>query len=246
MLVPFAGGAQAGGWLHRRDPRVKLAAVVAGTVSLLLAERLVAVLAAVVAIQVVLVSSGIRPRPLLAVWRSLAPILVLVVVVLWPIFDRAGAPVLVALGWFRVTADAPARALTAAGRLAAISLVVLAWATTTSPRDLIRGFVGLGLPERWGIALAIGLRMIPTVSETYRAVADAQAARGLRLDGSFRRRLHNTPPMLVATLVATLRGPTSSHGRSKPAVLADRPGQPTAGISPWIGSTGSSLARSSP
>jgi energy-coupling factor transporter transmembrane protein EcfT len=205
VLVPFAGGPQAEGWLHRRDPRVKLVAVVATTVALLLADRLGTMVLTIAAIHAVLASSGIRPRRLLAVWRSLAPVLVLVVA-LWPVFDRAGAPVLVALGWFRITADALARGLAAAGRLAAISLVVFAWTTSTGPRALIRGFVRLGLPERWGIALAIGLRAIPTVHETYRAVADAQAARGLQLNGPLQRRVRNIPPVLVATLVTTLRG----------------------------------------
>jgi energy-coupling factor transport system permease protein len=197
----YAPGAS---WLHRLDPRVKLATVALLAVALLFVDDL-AVLAAVIAvIHVVLLAAGIGWPRLRAIWRAIAWLLLLVIV-LWPIFDRAGAPILFMFGPFRLTGDALLRGLVAAARLAALSFVVFAWLATTSERSLINSFVRLGVPHRWGVALAIGLRSIPTLAGLYAAVAEAQQARGLRLDGPPWRRLRRQLPILVATLVSALR-----------------------------------------
>jgi energy-coupling factor transporter transmembrane protein EcfT len=191
-------------WLHRLDARVKLVGVALLSLALVLADAAWVMALVVVVVHALALGAGVPGRRLLGVWRAIAPVLVLVVV-LWPVFDRAGDPVLVEIGWFRVTGDALVRALAAAGRLAALSFLVYAWLATTGERDLIRAFVRLGLPHRWGVALAIGLRFIPTLAGIYVAVGDAQQARGHRLDGPPRARLRATVPVLVASLVTALR-----------------------------------------
>ena len=191
-------------WLHRLDPRVKLAAVALLVVGLLIADDLAVLLAAIVAMHFILLWSGVGWQRLRGVWRAIAWLLVLVIL-LWPIFDRAGQPVLVTVGTFRLTGEALLRGLVAAGRLAALSFVVFAWLATTSERSIIRSFVRLGVPHRWGVALAIGLRSIPTLGGLYAAVVEAQQARGLRLDGPLVPRLRHQLPILVATLVSALR-----------------------------------------
>ena len=191
-------------WLHRLDPRVKLVGVVVLSVGLLVADALWVMALATVGLHAVLLAAGVPVRRLLGVWRAIATLLALIVV-LWPLFDRAGEPVLLQFGWFRITGEALVRGVTAAVRIAALSFVVFAWLATTDERALIRAFVRLGLPHRWGVALAIGLRSIPGLAGIYGAVVDAQAARGHRLDGPLPARLRSHLPILVATLVTALR-----------------------------------------
>ena len=204
MSVAFDVYEPGRGWLHRLDPRVKLLAVAVSSVALILVDALPAMVLATLLVHGLLLAAGVPSRRLLAVWRAIAPLLVLVVL-LWPLFDRAGEPVLVRLGWFRITGDALSRGLAAAGRLAALTFLIFGWLATTSERALIRTFVRLGLPHAWGVALAIGLRSIPALAALYVAVSTAQQARGLRLDGPLLSRLQAQLPILVATVVTALR-----------------------------------------
>lgn len=204
MNVAFAVYVPGRSWLHRLDPRVKLLGIGLASLGAILSGSLPPLLAMLAAAHLLLVTAGIPRRRIGQLWRAIAPFLV-VIVILWPIFDQAGSHTLVEFGWGRLTTEALGRGLVAAARLAAISFVVATWLTTTSERQLIQSFVRLGLPYRWGVALAIGLRSIPALAGLYSAVVEAQQARGLRLDGPLRRRLRAQMPILVATMVSVIR-----------------------------------------
>ena len=225
MSVAFDVYVPGRSWLHRLDPRVKLLGVALMMVGLVLADALWVMLLATAAFHALLLAARVPLRRLLGVWRAIAALLLLIVL-LWPIFDRAGEPVLLPLGWLRITGDALARGVAAAARLAALSFAVFAWLATTPEQALIRAFVRLGLPRRWGVALAIGLRSISALAGLYVAVSDAQQARGLRLDGSLRARLRAQIPILVATLVTALRL-ADQTGRALDARAFGAPTRPT-------------------
>ena len=204
MNVAFAVYEPGQSWLHRLDPRVKLLGLGLVGLAAILTASLPPLLATIVAAHLLIVSARIPARRIGALWRAIAPFLVLILL-LWPLFDQAGDRVLLALGGFRLTSEAVGRGLVAASRLAALSFIVAAWLTTTSERQVIQSFVRLGLPYRWGVALAIGLRSIPALAALYGAVVDAQRARGLRLDGPLTRRVQAQLPILVATMVSVIR-----------------------------------------
>lgn len=204
MNVAFAVHVPGRSWLHRLDPRVKLLGIALASLGAILSSNLPPLLAMLAAAHLMLMTAGVPVRRIGQLWRAIAPFLV-IIVVLWPIFDQAGSRVLVDAGWGRLTAESLGRGLVAATRLAAISFVVAAWLTTTSERQLIQSFIRLGLPYRWGVALAIGLRSIPALAGLYVAVVEAQQARGLRLDGSLPHRLRAQIPILVATMVSVIR-----------------------------------------
>lgn len=191
-------------FLHRLDPRVKLVALLALLVTLLVADGPVFIVATIVTLHLLLVRSEVGLHHLLAVWKALLPLLVLVLL-LRPLFDRGGQPVLLDVGPLRITGPALLRGATAALRLAALSVAVFGWLATTTERDLIRSFVRLGLPHGWGVAVAIGLRAIPTLATRFAAISDAQQARGLNLEGSSFERLRARIPILVTTVVAAIR-----------------------------------------
>ena len=225
MSVAFDVYVPGRSWLHRLDPRITLVGFLLVAVGLVLADALWPMLLTTAALHAVLLAARVPARRLLGVWRAIATLLLLIIL-LWPIFDRAGEPVLFQLGWFRVTGDALARGFTAAARLAALSFAVFGWLATTSEQALIRAFVRLGLPRQWGVALAIGLRSIPALAGLYVAVAEAQQARGLRLDGSLPARLRAQAPILVATLVTALRH-ADQIGRALDARAFGAPTRPT-------------------
>src|SRR5688572_27028744 len=76
-------------WLHRLDPRVKLAMVAAGSVVLLLWLNLLLLAGSIVLIHLILLAARYPLARLLSVWRVIAPLLILVVL-LWPLFYQAG------------------------------------------------------------------------------------------------------------------------------------------------------------
>src|SRR5205085_6848506 len=90
---------------------------------------------------------------------------------------------LLEIGPLRVTTRALLSGIDNATRLAGVSFVFLLWVGTTDARALVRSFVRLRLPFRWGMALTIGPRFIPTFAPLYATVSDAQQARGLVLEG---------------------------------------------------------------
>lgn len=189
--------------LHRLDPRVKLVIVAAGSVVLFLWLNILLLLGIIAGIHLLLVMSGYPWSKLLAIWRAIA-LLLLLIVVIWPVFDKSG-DLLFSIGPLNIYDDAALRGVANAARIAAINFIFILWIGTTDARELVRGFVRLGLPFRWGMALTIGLRFIPTFAGTFLTVSDAQQARGLVLSGWWYRRVRAMLPIFIAALVSALR-----------------------------------------
>ncbi len=191
--------------LARVDPRVKLALALGGAVPLLLWESPLLLVVATVLLHALLrFAGGFSGRRLAAVWRALAPLLVLIVV-LRPIFDRGGEPVLLQFGPLLVTLPGVLAAFAAALRVVALALLALAWFATTSERALVQSLVRLGLPVSVGLALAIGLRFIPVFAQTVATAAEALQTRGWIIPERGMARLRAYLPVLSVALAATLR-----------------------------------------
>jgi energy-coupling factor transport system permease protein len=89
----------------------------------ILVSTLPPLLAALALAHLLLRSAGIPWRRIGGLWRAIAPFIILILI-LWPIFDQRGSTILVDLGWFRLTVESLGRGLVAATRLAAISFTV--------------------------------------------------------------------------------------------------------------------------
>lgn len=190
-------------WLHRMDPRVKLlVALLAGVVTFFWVN-LPLLLLALILVHVVLLASGYPWERLATAWRAISLLLILIVIV-WPLFDHSG-DVILTLGPIDITDHGLLRGVANALRIAVINFLFVLWIGTTDARDLVRGFVRLGLPFRWGMALTIALRFIPTYAGTWATISDAQQARGLVLEGWWMKRARQMLPILVAALVSALR-----------------------------------------
>ena len=191
-------------WLHRLDPRPKLAFVAVGSLALVALTSIVALLVFLGLVHLALGSAGVPARRLLGLWRLLAPLL-LVILLVQPLLSPAGDPAL-EVGPVRITAPGVALAVALALRLAALGFCWYVLLLTTRERDLVQGLVRLGLPDAWGLVLALALRYPSTLQGVYLTVREAQQARGLRLHGrgllgSVRAQL----PVLVAVMVVALR-----------------------------------------
>jgi len=190
-------------WLHQLDPRVKLAVVAGWSVVFFLWLSLPLLALALIAIHGTLLSARYPWSRIIATWKAISLLLALIVVI-WPLFDKTG-DLLFSLGPIDIHDEAILRGCANAARIAAINFIFIIWVGTTDARELVRGFVRLGLPFRWGMSLTIGLRFIPTFAGTYLTVFDAQQARGLVLRGWWYRRIRQMLPIFVAALVSALR-----------------------------------------
>lgn len=192
-------------WLHQVDPRVKLAFVTGGTVTLLLFKNLWIMLAVLVALHGLILSAGVPRDRIGWVWRAMLPLNVLIPI-LWVVFYSEGDLVLLRFWFLRVTALSLVRGVALALRLDAIAFVWFSWLFTTDQATLARSLVKLGLPYEWGLVLALGLRYIPTFYGLFGVVTNAQQSRGLDLsEGRWLTRLRAYLPILVAMIISALR-----------------------------------------
>lgn len=191
-------------WLHRVDPRVKIAFVATTTILLLVWFNLPLFLLLLLLTHLALLGSGVGWGRIGGIWRALIPFLVLIFI-LWPVFARQGTPALIHWGPLLITGHGVVGGAATAARFAAISFTFIIWLATTDQRALVRSFVRLGLPFSIGMALTIGLRFIPTFAALFQSVSEAQQSRGLLLEGRGIGRAKAMIPILVAALVTALR-----------------------------------------
>lgn len=192
-------------FLHRLDPRVKIIAVL--TLSLL-AFMLSSLEALVVLLAVIFLLLFLARASFSRTTFALKFVLrfMVLIVVLWPIFDPTGTPVLASLGPVKITEPAIWRGVTSAARVGCLATVWYILMFTTSQRDLVRALVKMGLRFDFGLTLAISLRFLPTFSSLIDSIKDAQRARGLQLNrGGLLKRSRNYVAILVPTIVSALR-----------------------------------------
>jgi energy-coupling factor transport system permease protein len=192
-------------WLHRLDPRVKIVLLLAGTAILLTFQNLFVCLAWVIANHLLFFSARAPWARLRALWALMLPVSALVFAT-WPLVYQEGGAVWWEFWRIKITSVSAAHGLALALRLNALAQIYFLLLFTTDQMALVRGLVRLGLPFEWGLTLAIALRYVPAFFGTFQMIAEAQQARGLRLDrGSWLQRLRAYLPILVAMIITALR-----------------------------------------
>lgn len=192
-------------WLHRLDPRTKLAFVVVSSILLLSFSHILVSGAFLLGIHGVLWSGKVPGNRLRWAWQRMWPI-TLLILLLWPIFYPQGDDVLLQVWRVRITTQGIWQGLNTALRVDALAFAFLVLLFSTDQARLVRGLVKLGLPYEWGLTLAIALRYLPTLYGIYTTVSEAQQARGWVVgEGGFVRRIKSYLPILVAVIVTALR-----------------------------------------
>lgn len=192
-------------WLHRLDPRTKMAFVVASFALLVPTHRPALVLGYLVFVHVLLWHARIPGRRMAWLWRQMWPVSFLILL-LWPLSHPSGSPVLLAWWRVRITLPGVRQGLLAALRVNGLAFAVFVLLLTTEQTALVQGLVRLGLPFEWGLMLALGLRYLPLLYGMYGTITDAQRARGWTPERKWLlARLLAYRPTLIALVIGALR-----------------------------------------
>jgi len=192
-------------WLHRLDPRAKLWAVLLAGVACFLFRNIATLAALLLLAHLVLMSARVPADRLRWLWARLLPLLAMILV-LQPFFAPGPGPDLFRLGPLRLTVAGLLDGLSYALRAATLAFVAAVLLLTTDPNRLVQGLVKLGLPYPWGLTVGLAIRYLPTAYGLFVSIGEAQQARGWIVgQGGFVRRARSYVPILVATIIASLR-----------------------------------------
>jgi energy-coupling factor transport system permease protein len=192
-------------WIHRLDPRAKLWAVLLAGATALMFRHSAVLLGLLLVAHLALLSARIPVSRIRWLWVRLVPLLV-VILILQPMVTPGPGPDLLRLGPLRITGEGLWQGVSFALRAAALTFVAAVLLLTTDPTELVQGLVKLGLPYPWGLTVDLSIRYLPTTFGLFATVSEAQQARGWVVGrGNFVKRVRSYVPILVATLIASLR-----------------------------------------
>lgn len=188
-------------WLHRRHPITKglgLAFV------LLAAFLLPPVLLVVLTIGLLLMaaSSGLL-RPLIRAMRIPAVLLASILIVN-ALFFPGATDRLLELGPLAITREGLSFGLISAGRVLVAFLASVLFLFTTLADDLLEAMVARGVSHRFAFVIQSAVQMVPRMQGRAAAILEAQQARGLRIEGSFVRRVRALVPLIGPVLLGSL------------------------------------------
>jgi energy-coupling factor transport system permease protein len=186
-------------WIHRLDPRTKLLLLAISFVMVLLPESPLAVSLATLAV--------LGHVSLARTWRSLAPIrwllvmLALFTIGIWSVMAQGPTHL-----FWRVSSESLAFGVANFLKLGSMMVAGLTLLATTPAEELFLGLVKFRLPYPGAFAFTLALRWVPEVFATALRVKEAQAARGLSLEGGNPLdRLKRHLPLLAPIFLLTLR-----------------------------------------
>ncbi|WP_457743000.1 energy-coupling factor transporter transmembrane component T family protein [Thermococcus sp.] len=179
--------------LHSLDPRVKIVGTLLGIVILMLFNdpRFLFSLFFLILI-------GGRILGNIDVKKQISPLRPLLLIVVFTLFFWP----LIYSPWYKGLLLGVSFSL----RLLSFGLLTFLLLMTTSQRELILGFVKLGLSYELGLTLTIALRYIPTLYTLAQTIIDAQRSRGLELErGNPLVRLKKMTAVLIPLIVVSLK-----------------------------------------
>lgn len=191
--------------VHRLDPRAKLALAAALFVGAYAFLDPVVVAVPLTLALLAVVSTGALAN-LLRLWFILVALFVVGLVV-WPAFTPPAGPVVVDLPFFEITRRQLTASLARSLRIVSFIVTGVAFVSTTSNEEIVRGMRQLGLPYAFCFAVGTALRLFPTFLGAAGTVRQAQEARGLDLSASNPiERLRRFVPLLVPVFMTAFRG----------------------------------------
>ncbi|HUU07544.1 MAG TPA: energy-coupling factor transporter transmembrane component T [Thermoplasmata archaeon] len=192
-------------FLHRLDPRVKMASVLMLSLLAFILSALACLLVLLTFIFVLLILARSSYRKTAFAMKFVLRFMALIAI-LWPLFDPSGTPVLIRLGPVVITEPGIWRGLASAVRVGCLATVWYILIFTTSQRDLVRGLVKLGLRFDFGLSMAIALRYFPTFGTVMDSIIDAQRSRGMEFEkGNMLVRARKYVAVLGPAIVSALK-----------------------------------------
>jgi energy-coupling factor transport system permease protein len=205
-LLQFRPGSS---FLHRLDPRTKLAVLLVVSVAALIFSSLPALVLAFLFVLALAAISRLEMR-LLRAMTLIVPLFILVIV-LDSLFSKvSGGPVYFSaqIGFLHpeVTAAGIIFAVAMGFRLLAIAAISFLFIMTTSPDDFVRGLRNMRVPATITFSLGFALRSMNVLANDTRQIVDAQRSRGLELDrGNLIRNRNKLAALFVPVTVSLLK-----------------------------------------
>lgn len=192
-------------FLHSLDPRTKLFL----SIGLFLIGVLFSdyrVLIALFAAEVIILRLAARiPLAKLLPYLKLILPLVVMALVIWPLFQRAGT-VLVSYWKIIITEEGIEMGVAMSFRLLSLIVATYLLLMTTEQRDLVLALVKSGLRYDFGLMLAIALSKVPALAGIAMTIMDAQKARGLELEkGNIVEKVRKYIPILIPLIISAIR-----------------------------------------
>ena len=192
------------GFLYRLDPRTKFLFVTSLFVYLALTSATRRLLIALLLLHILCVLSKSTLRRIGPLWKSLAPLLI-TIVVLGSVRWRAEQP-LFHIGPVTITTLSLWTALGLGARIAALTVAVSLLLWTTDPGDAVAGLTRLGLPFELGFPVIMVLQYVATFRQVFNQILEAQQSRGLVVPrGNPLRTARAYIPVLIPLLIHALR-----------------------------------------
>jgi energy-coupling factor transport system permease protein len=192
------------GLLYRLDPRSKLFFALGCAAYLTLESKTGALLLALLALHVLSMLARATRARLLPLWRTLAPLLI--IVVLFGSFQWRALDPLLAVGPVATTLPGVWRAVGLGARLAGLSLALSLMLWTTEPGDAIAGLTRLGVPFAWSFPGVMVLQYVVTFRRQFTLSLEAQQSRGLVLARGHPIKMARAYiPVLIPLIIAALR-----------------------------------------
>ena len=168
-------------WLHRTNPIVKLAWLIAAIAFAFATYHPVPLLVAALAAFGASVSAGVA-RDVSRVLLVFAPIAasMLVIQTLAPATCAPSCAATVVLGPFHLFAEGMTHGLSLASRLLVVEVVALGVLLTTHPSDLSAALARLHVPYLLNFMVSMTLQLVPILQREVATVMAAQRSRGMR------------------------------------------------------------------
>jgi energy-coupling factor transport system permease protein len=190
--------------LHRLDPRAKLALAAALFVGAYAFLNPVVVAVPLGLALLAVVTTGALAN-LLRLWFIIVALFVVGLVV-WPAFTPPAGPVVVDLPFVEITRRQLTASVARSLRIVSFIVTGVAFVSTTSNEEIVRGLRGLGVPYAFCFAVGTALRLFPTFLGAAGTVRQAQEARGLDLSASNPiERLRKFVPLLIPVFMTAFR-----------------------------------------
>ena len=183
-LGPSLAAEHGRSWLHRLNPIVKLAWLLAVVVVALATYQPVPLFAIALVGFAVALSAGVGGR-VARILLIFAPVTASIIVIQTLSTAACGGPCgePIPLGPLELHPEGFVRGLSLAGRLLAVETVALAVITTTHPGDWSAAFTRLRVPYLANLMLTMTLQLIPVLQREFDLVLSAQRARGMSNTG---------------------------------------------------------------
>jgi energy-coupling factor transport system permease protein len=192
-----------GTWLHRRDPRVKLLALLGLFVVALVINSPLRFLLLIASLVLFLTLGGALRN--LGKMMPLLLLLFLSSSVLWTLFTR-GERILYRWGGLQISAEGLVHGISMGLRLDTLVMAGLLFLSTTSIEEFTWSLSRLGVPFPIAFALSTAFRLVPTFLGTGATVVEAQKSRGLDLEGGHViARVRKHIPLLIPIFVSAMR-----------------------------------------